>query len=148
MNQNDVTPNLETVLLLRYLMRMGKLAEARMETLLEPHDLSASRLIMLQKLDEADEPISLSQLAACLTFVKSNATQLADRLEGDHLVRRAADPDDRRCTRLEITEEGRQRHLDGLQSIQPLVEKLHTLYSDEERTQLLDLLRRLESGLD
>jgi DNA-binding MarR family transcriptional regulator len=147
MNKNHVVIEEETVQLLRYLMRMGKVTEVRMDTLLGEMDLSASRLLALQRLEQAEEPLSLSQLASCLAFVKSNATQLIDRLEQDQLVRRVPHAEDRRCTLIEVTDEGKQRHQEAIQAIQPLVDKFEQLYTSEERAQLLGLLQRLETSL-
>jgi DNA-binding MarR family transcriptional regulator len=42
--------------------------------------------------------------------VRSNVTQLVDRLEGDGLVKRIDDPADRRAVRAEVTRLGRERH--------------------------------------
>ena len=144
---NESHTNLEdgTTQLLRYLMRMGKVTEGRMDTLLSEIDLSASRLITLQRLEQAEEPLSLSQLASCLAFVKSNATQLIDRLEQDRLVRRVPHAEDRRCTLIEVTDEGKARHQAAVQAIQPLLDKFDELYTPAERAQLLNLLQRLET---
>ena len=147
MNEINQDVNQDSLYLLRYLLRIGKSAELGLDTLLSEVDLTASRLLALRHLEQSDEPISLSQLAACMAFVKSNATQLIDRLEADHLVKRIPDPNDRRCTQLEVTEEGRQRHQAAMQAIQPLVEKLQTLYTPEEQAQLVSLLQRLEATL-
>ena len=145
MNENHVVVEEEAIQLMRYFMRMGKMTEAHMDTLLNEVDLSASRLVVLQRLEQAEEPLSLSQLASCLAFVKSNATQLIDRLEQDGLVRRVPHAEDRRCTLLEVTEEGKQRHQEAVDAIQPLLDKFDALYTPEERTQLFTLLRRLEN---
>ncbi len=147
MNENHGVIEEETTQLLRYLIRMGKVTEGRMDTLLSEIDLSTSRLLTLQRLEQAEEPLSLSQLASCLAFVKSNATQLIDRLEQDQLVRRVPHAEDRRCTLIEVTEEGKQRHQDALLVIQPLMDKFDQLYTAEERAQLLGLLQRLETSL-
>jgi DNA-binding MarR family transcriptional regulator len=147
MNENRVVIEEEIVQLLRYLIRMGKVTEVRMDTLLNEIDLSASRLLTLRRLEQAEEPLSLSQLASCLAFVKSNATQLIDRLEQDQLVRRVPHAEDRRCTLIEVTEAGKQRHQDAVEAIQPLVDKFDQLYTPEERAQLLSLLQRLETSL-
>ncbi len=146
MNENVVSLNQE-MLLLRHLLRMGKVTEGRLDSLLCSVDLSSSRLLALQKLEQADQPLSLGQLASCLAFVKSNATQLVDRLEQDALVERIPDPEDRRSTQVRVTDEGMQRLHAGLEVIQPVIDQLHTLYTAEERAQLLSLLERLENAL-
>jgi DNA-binding MarR family transcriptional regulator len=60
-----------------------------------------------------DEPTSLSELAEKFTCVRSNVTQLVDRLEADGLVKRTDDPADRRAVRAEVTGLGRKRHAAG-----------------------------------
>ena len=117
------------------------------DTTLEESQLSTTKLLTLKQISEADEPLSLGQLASCLAFVKSNATQLVDRLETETLVRRVPALHDRRCTLLEVTEEGRQRYVEGLQALEPLLERMESLYSAEERTQLLALLRKMTDSL-
>jgi DNA-binding MarR family transcriptional regulator len=61
-----------------------------------------------------DRPISLSELAEKLTCVRSNVTQLVDRLEADGLVKRTDDPADRRAVRAAVTALGRKRHAAGV----------------------------------
>lgn len=135
------------MLLLRHLLRMGKVTEGRLYALLCSVDLSSSRLLALQKLEQADQPLSLGQLASCLAFVSLNATQLVDRLEQDGLVERIPDPEDRRSTQVRVTDAGMKRLHSGLEGIQPVITKLHDLYTNEERAQLLNLLERLENAL-
>src|SRR5215831_14340231 len=110
MNQIDEKTNQVILQLLRQILRTSRITEAKLDSLLSEVDLSTTRLLTLRQLDTADEPLSLSQLAACQAFVKSNATQLIDRLEADELVRRIPAPGDRRCTLLEVTDEGKERH--------------------------------------
>ncbi|HEY8450190.1 MAG TPA: MarR family transcriptional regulator, partial [Bacillota bacterium] len=44
-----------------------------------------------------------------LGCTRGNVTGLADRLRSLDLIRRTTNPDDRRCTLVELTEQGRQR---------------------------------------
>ena len=57
--------------------------------------------------------IKLSELASKLVCVRSNVTQLVDRLETEGLVKRADDPADRRAVRAEVTALGRKRQAAG-----------------------------------
>jgi len=66
---------------------------------------------------EAEEPLPLSDLAARQHCVRSNITQLMDRLEKDGLVRRRADPDDRRSVLAELTPAGTQAHAKGVRAL-------------------------------
>lgn len=87
--------------------------EARLEAALSPTGLSLAKLTVLHFLAEAKEPLPLSDLAARQHCVRSNITQLMDRLEKDGLVRRRADPDDRRGVLAELTPTGEQAHAKG-----------------------------------
>ena len=87
--------------------------EDRIETALGNVGLSIAKHSALSKLAEAGEPLTLSELAERLSCVRSNITQLVDRLEGDGLVRRVADPGDRRSVRAELTQLGSDRQVAG-----------------------------------
>lgn len=87
--------------------------EGRLEEALATVNLSGPKFAALSVLMEEDMPLSLSDLAAKLTCVRSNVTQLVDRLEADGLVKRTDDPADRRGVRAEVTKLGRERHAAG-----------------------------------
>jgi predicted transcriptional regulator len=63
--------------------------EARLEEALAGVGLSIAKFETLSILVSQDRPISLSELAAKLVCVRSNVTQLVDRLETEGLVKRA-----------------------------------------------------------
>ncbi|MGO8670806.1 MAG: MarR family winged helix-turn-helix transcriptional regulator [Capsulimonadaceae bacterium] len=92
------------------LIHAGRVAEDRLETALGEVGLSGAKFAALVALAEAGEPISLSELASHLTCVRSNVTQLVDRLEADGLVERIDDPRDRRSVKAALTDLGRTRH--------------------------------------
>src|SRR3954466_10513863 len=71
----------------------------KLEDALDKEGLSMGNQSALTKLAEAGEPRALSDVAARLSCVRSNITQLVDRLEADGLVRRVDDPNDRRSVR-------------------------------------------------
>ena len=95
------------------LMHAGRRVEARLEDALAGVKLSGAKHAALSVLVTQDQPISLSELAEKLTCVRSNVTQLVDRLEADGLVKRIDDPADRRAVLAEVTRLGRERHADG-----------------------------------
>jgi DNA-binding MarR family transcriptional regulator len=95
------------------LMHAAHRVEARLEEALAGVGLSGAKFGALCILVAQDQPISLGELAEKLTCVRSNVTQLMDRLEADGLVKRTDDPADRRAVRAEVTGLGRQRHAAG-----------------------------------
>jgi DNA-binding MarR family transcriptional regulator len=98
---------------------------------------------VLSQLVPADAPLSLGALAERLGFVKSNVTQLIDRMEAEGLVSRLPDPSDRRAVLAQVTEEGLRRYRAGMQTLQVVEQELLEEFTQQERVQLLDLLERL-----
>jgi DNA-binding MarR family transcriptional regulator len=84
--------------------------EARLEAAVAPMGLSLAKLGLLHHLAEAKEPVALSELAQHQNCVRSNITQLVDRLEKEGLVRRRPDPQDRRSVRAALTPAGEQAY--------------------------------------
>src|SRR4051794_41837422 len=76
-------------------LHASSVLESRVETRLADVGLSLAKLAALHRLAEAGESLPLGQLADRLSCVKSNVTQLVDRLEADGLVSPAAGPNDR-----------------------------------------------------
>jgi DNA-binding MarR family transcriptional regulator len=95
--------------------------EGRLEEALATVNLSSPKFAALCTLVAADQPLGLGELAAKLTCVRSNITQLVDRLEADGLVKRTDDPTDRRGVRAEVTLLGRERQAAGAK----VVNKVH-----------------------
>ena len=104
------------------LLQAAHALEARMEEALAGVGLSSAKYTVLAKLARAGEPLTLSELAAKVCCVRSNMTQLVDRLEAEGLVRRVDDPEDRRIVRAALTRLGEEKeaagaeHMDRIQS--------------------------------
>src|SRR5258708_39201034 len=98
--------------------------EGRFEEALATVNLSGPKFAALSVLVAEGQPLSLSQLAEKLTCVRSNITQLVDRLEADGLVKRTDDPADRRGVRAELTKLGRERHAAGAKVMSKVHEEL------------------------
>lgn len=96
--------------------------ETRLEAALQPVGLSLAKAALLHQLAEAGEPIALSDLAEQQRCVRSNITQLMDGLEKEGLVRRRADPEDRRSVRAALTPAGERTY-----------EKARQLLAEEQR---------------
>jgi DNA-binding MarR family transcriptional regulator len=109
-------------------------AEAEVEAKLNEVHLSMAKLMALKALSEAGESLPLGQLAGRLSCVKSNITQLVDRLEADGLVARKLDPNDRRTKLAVLTAAGRRACDEGTR-VQRDVERalLKRLTGDEAR---------------
>ena len=91
--------------------------EARLEAAVSPLGLSLAKLGLLRVLAEAKQPLPLSELAQHQRCVRSNITQIVDRLEKDGLVRRRADADDRRSVRAALTPAGERAYARGMRAL-------------------------------
>ncbi|WP_328997675.1 MarR family transcriptional regulator [Kribbella sp. NBC_00709] len=98
---------------------------------------------VLRTLDNADQPLRLSELASRLGIVPRSATSVVDDLEAAGLLARQPDPHDRRATLVDLTPEGRQI-LNTLREKRRdvMAGQLARLTPDEQRT-LTQLLQRL-----
>src|SRR5947209_2791868 len=94
-------------------LHAARVLEDKVEEALAKAGLSTPKYSVLTALVETGEPVSLSDLASRLSCVRSNMTQLVDRLEADGLVRRVPDPSDRRSVRAAITDQCRTRQSEG-----------------------------------
>ena len=127
------------------LLRAGTEVEACLERSLEPMGLSLAKMGALHTLVDAGGPIPLGQLAERLCCVKSNVTQLVDRLESDGLVRRVPDPADRRSVRAEVTALGRERFAAAQRAREEAEAGLLAGFGDHELDQLARWCRRVAS---
>jgi DNA-binding MarR family transcriptional regulator len=95
------------------LIGTAQAVQDRLEGVLVPFDLSLAKLQILHYLADSPGPVSLSELAAHQKCVRSNITQIVDRLEKDRLVKRRADPTDRRGVQAMLTAAGRRAYHAG-----------------------------------
>lgn len=145
-NQGVASPKAEsssdkTIFLL---LHAAHALENKVEATLEAVGLSMAKFSVVSELVSVEEPLSLSELASRLSCVRSNMTQLIDRLETDGLVRRVDCPNDRRAVKASITAEGRKRQAAGAEAIA----KLHTEFAanvvEDDRAALERLLTVLK----
>jgi MarR family transcriptional regulator, transcriptional regulator for hemolysin len=93
---------------LHALLHTAHTAQAHVEARLDAIGLSLAKLAALSALAESGESLPLTQLAERLSCVKSNITQLVDRLEADGFVARQPAPGDRRTRLAVMTAAGRK----------------------------------------
>jgi DNA-binding MarR family transcriptional regulator len=118
--------------------------EAHVESKLDKIGLSLPKLAALYQLTEAGESLPLGQLADRLSCVKSNVTQLIDRLEADGLVNRTADPNDRRSRIAVLTAAGRKAYTRGMEIQHAAEHELFGALTADETEKLHHLMAKLE----
>jgi DNA-binding MarR family transcriptional regulator len=127
------------------LLHTAYAAQAEVESRLGAVGLSLAKLLALRALSDAGESLPLGQLAERLSCVKSNVTQLVDRLEADGLVARKPDPDDRRSRLAVLTAAGRKACKEGTRVQREAERDLLTTLTRKEEHQLAVLLGKLGS---
>ena len=127
-------------------LHASSVLQERVEARLADINLSIAKLAALRHLSRAGDSLPLGQLAERLACVKSNVTQLIDRLEADGLVTRALDPADRRSRLAVLTEKGRQACALGGDIQDQTEHKLFSPLSVDEATELRRLLTKLTSS--
>jgi DNA-binding MarR family transcriptional regulator len=125
------------------LLHAAHALEAKVEAELEAVGLSGPKFSVLSELVKAGEPLPLSELASRLSCVRSNMTQLVDRLEADGLVQRVACPSDRRSVKAEITYLGRERQAAGMIQVGRLHEAFAAAVPSADRGAIERMLKAL-----
>jgi DNA-binding MarR family transcriptional regulator len=130
------------------LIRAASSVQDYIEERLATVGLSIPRLAALQRLADAGDALPLGQLAERLACVKSNVTQLIDRLEADGLVKREPDPNDKRSRLAVLTDAGRRAWREGARVQNEVDAQLFSNLSVDDTVRLseiLDTIRRASS---
>ncbi|HEY3268966.1 MAG TPA: MarR family transcriptional regulator [Armatimonadota bacterium] len=140
MNDFGQCPTEGAIGLLTLLIRSGRFAESRLDDDLAAAGLTFMKWRTLDVLVKAESPVSLGALADLLHCVRSNVTQLVDKLEAELVVRRIADPDDRRGTLVQLTETGCAAHATGRKALESATREVFAPFGEEDRSALRRLL--------
>ena len=124
------------------LFHAAGIVESHLEGVLSEAGLSIPKLTVLHHLVQNGEPMSLSHLAERCSCVRSNMTQLIDRLEAEGLVRRSQDARDRRSIQASITERGQELYHSGARSMREAEAAILGQWTAEQRELLHELLHR------
>ena len=125
-------------------LHASSVLENRVETRLSDVGLSLAKLAALHRLTEAGESLPLGQLAERLSCVKSNVTQLVDRLEADGLVSRTGDPNDRRSRLAVLTAAGKIAYSKGSEIQKQTEQEIFGVLTPSETETLHQLLGKLQ----
>jgi len=125
-----------------FLVRLGR----RMRSRLPGEELDFSAILLLKALVRG--PLRLSSLATLLDLDASTVSRRVRHLEDRGLLERTGDPDDRRASRIALSEEGRIRLEAGGRRRRAFVAELLEEWPPDDREQLRLLLTRLLDDLD
>lgn len=133
----------EDILTNRLLHAAGILYE-RIEQALGRVGLSSAQYGALEVLNKENMPLPLSVLALRLECVRSNMTQLVDRLESAGFVRRISDPKDRRVILAELTPLGKEKAEAGATQLATVEKGLAESLGEDQYKQLTAMLTMIE----
>jgi DNA-binding MarR family transcriptional regulator len=128
------------------IIRAAQVVDNRIDTVLADVELSRAKLAVLHHLADAAEPISLTKLASMQCCVKSNITNLIDRMESEGLVERLSDDHDRRSVRVRVTRDGRRIYNNGKEIVEKEERQLLKKFNFSDREHLGELLARFEQS--
>ena len=128
---------------LHAMLHAAHAVQVEVEMKLNGIGLSGAKFAALKALSDAGESLPLSQLAERLSCVKSNITQLVDRLEADGWVAREPDPRDRRAKLAALTAEGRKAVKEGARVLAAAEREVLSRLSRDEAQQLSSLLGKM-----
>ena len=138
-----VTPT-DTNSVMLALLGAAHAIEARLEQGLATVGLSSAKHAVLSQLAQASEALTLSELASRVCCVRSNMTQLVDRLEAEGLVRRIDDSGDRRIVRAAITPLGEEREAAGANQVRQIQSEFAAALRESDRAALERALAALK----
>jgi MarR family transcriptional regulator, organic hydroperoxide resistance regulator len=114
------------------------------------HDLSLAFFEALYSVGQAPEGnLRVGDIARALRITQGATSKLLDRIEAAGLICREADTDDRRASRIALTECGRQALATASTTYEAeLASMLDTTLSAEEQQHMHTLVRRLLTAVD
>lgn len=127
--------------LITMILHVGDMVEDELDHNLSSIGLSITQLSALDNISRNKNPIALSELATQKACVKSNITQLIDRMESKGLVKRRRSEKDRRKVLTVITSKGEQLYHKGMEILKATENEMLSRLSDRQKEKLAHLLR-------
>lgn len=123
----------------------GNALEEQLSAELTKVGLSMAKYGALCVLAASEDPLPLSVCARRMTCVKSNITQLMDRLAQDGLIERVPDPNDRRSVKAKLTEKGAELQHIGDQLCAELEREIEEKLAGHDFTALRNTMHLLQN---
>lgn len=112
------------------------------------YDISSTKFNLLVILYTGpEEGLMLSEIGESMLVTRANITGLIDRLEKQGYVKRKRDPEDRRKIMANITVEGRAFIGEIIEEYKQWTKSVMGVLDDAQKSQLIDLLKRMQVGL-
>jgi DNA-binding MarR family transcriptional regulator len=127
------------------IMRAQQIVATAVERALRPHELTFARYEVLMLLGFSSRgSLPITKVGERLMVHPTGITKLVDKLEQQGLVRRVANPDDRRGILAEITPAGRDRAAAATRAVTEV--RFGADLGDDDLEQVVALVRRWRSS--
>ena len=114
----------------------------------ERMDIELRYYDVLLHVSEGEDGRRMTDLADVVVMSKSGLTSLVDRMEDDGLLARRPDPDDRRVTRIVLTEPGENTFAEAASVHAEMIRDVFTSRVTEEQAGvMLEVLERIREGM-
>jgi DNA-binding MarR family transcriptional regulator len=119
----------------------------RLKARTEVRGLDAAAVFVLHHV-HANQPLRVSELARCIGLDASTVSRHVMNLEHGGYLTRSGDPDDRRASRLALTEQGRALLEEAMTARAAIVDDAIADWPATDREALTALMTRLAASLD
>ncbi|MBN6887914.1 MarR family transcriptional regulator, organic hydroperoxide resistance regulator [Cytobacillus horneckiae] len=114
--------------------------------ILSNYTITPPQFVALQWLHE-DGDMTIGELSTKMFLAFSTTTDLVDRMEKNHLVKRVKDPNDRRVVRIHLLEEGERIIEEVIDERQLYLQAVLKHFSNDEVLHLRENLQRLHQDM-
>jgi MarR family transcriptional repressor of emrRAB len=135
-------------ILCRVAVILGRDLTSRLDQLLAPAGLAELEFRLLVNLFARGGTAFPGELCPALAQSPANLTRISDLMVERGLITRAPDPEDRRKLAMSITPAGEQLAKELAPKVTRYMTLLYRDFTEAERVQLMDLLKRLIGALD
>jgi MarR family 2-MHQ and catechol resistance regulon transcriptional repressor len=124
------------------LSRAYKAINEHVNKVIQASGLNPTEFAVLELLyHKGDQP--MQQIGGKILLASGSITYVVDKLEQKGLLKRVACPSDRRVTYAQITDEGKKFIQDIFPEHAAQIDRLMSSLSDSEKTEAIDLLKKL-----
>lgn len=110
-------------------------------------DTTLPRFDLMAQLERSPEGLRMTELSKRMMVSGGNITGITDQLEGEGLVLRISDHNDRRALTVKLTEKGKMRFREMATHHEEWVTQLFRGLNREEKQELFSLLQKMKSHL-
>ncbi|WP_445667256.1 MarR family winged helix-turn-helix transcriptional regulator [Paenibacillus sp. FSL K6-1230] len=132
--------------LFRVWMKSTRAAAKNIEKDIQSNNISIENFITLELL-YSKGPQTVQQISERLSIPSGSITYVINKLEKKGLVERKQHPEDKRVFHVILTEQGKELFDEIFPKHVEMISRSFSFISDEEKKQLIDLLKRIGFGI-